>query len=471
MCFLGCHHHQCSYDSLDERKKMLVFLLCTGCSQLTSCKSQNLRSQNLQGVGGLILAILSVLLLVVYTCSDWLMDIRRRQKSAAREVAAKQAKERVSMLERWRKARGSAKLQASRLSRKVSRSISRKLDSSNTQQQMTEEDSENHSPAHLSDLSFSSPQLAHHSGVIVTETIQEHATAPTGTTKLEIHCRGGALSSSPFSSSSSTHNPIILLPQRASSLSKQHSSGERGDASDSYVPSPLQPTTISSGETSTPLTTNCPHHHHHHHPPPPPHQLLPIPRKGSHSQMFAYAYGQIEKERAFGLKGQSPSVKDLEPSLLPPKTTTAATSSEQQQYYDDDAMVVVEKKRFKISLSFIDLSLVLKGSGKKILSNVTGKLAPGCITAVMGPSGAGKTMFLNALAGKSASFSHTTGQVLINGHPGSIHCYKRIIGFVPQDDVVHGSLTVEENLWFSASYRSTSASLSLCFCLLHSLVL
>jgi ABC-type bacteriocin/lantibiotic exporter with double-glycine peptidase domain len=181
--------------------------------------------------------------------------------------------------------------------------------------------------------------------------------------------------------------------------------------------------------------------------------------------MFAYAYGQIEKERAFGLKGQSPSVQDLEPSLLPPKTTTAATSSEQQQYYDDDAMVVVEKKRFKISLSFIDLSLVLKGSGKKILSNVTGKLAPGCITAVMGPSGAGKTMFLNALAGKSASFSHTTGQVLINGHPGSIHCYKRIIGFVPQDDVVHGSLTVEENLWFSASYRSTSASLCVCLSL------
>jgi hypothetical protein len=55
MCFLGCHHHQCSYDRLDERKKMLVFLLCTGCSQLTSCKSQNLKSQNLQGVGGLIL--------------------------------------------------------------------------------------------------------------------------------------------------------------------------------------------------------------------------------------------------------------------------------------------------------------------------------------------------------------------------------------------------------------------------------
>jgi len=322
---------------------------------------------------------------------------------------------------------------------------------------------QNHSPARLSDLSFSSPQLAHHSGVIVTETIQEHATAPTGTTKLEIPCHGGVLSSSPFSSSSSTHNPIILLPQRASSLSKQHSSGERGDASDSYGPSPLQPTTISPspGETSTPLTTNCPHHHHHHHPP--PHQLLPIPRKGSHSQMFAYAYGQIEKERAFGLKGQSPSVKDLEPSLLPPKTT-AATSSE-QQYYDDDAMVVVEKKRFKISLSFIDLSLVLKGSGKKILSNVTGKLAPGCITAVMGPSGAGKTMFLNALAGKSASFSHTTGQVLINGHPGSIHCYKRIIGFVPQDDVVHGSLTVEENLWFSASYRFTSVLLSLCLSL------
>lgn len=160
---------------------------------------------------------------------------------------------------------------------------------------------------------------------------------------------------------------------------------------------------------------------------------LLIPTRESHSQMFAYAYGQLEKERAFGFKGESPSLKGL------------------QQIEQPDGMVV-EKKRFQIEVSFVELSLVLKGSGKKILSNVTGTFSPGRITAIMGPSGAGKTTFLNALAGKSTN-SHPTGQVIINGKPGSMHCYKRVIGFVPQDDIVHGSLTVEENLWFSASYR------------------
>ncbi|KAM0013427.1 putative ABC-type sulfate transporter [Helianthus debilis subsp. tardiflorus] len=70
----------------------------------------------------------------------------------------------------------------------------------------------------------------------------------------------------------------------------------------------------------------------------------------------------------------------------------------------------------------------------------------------MGPSGAGKTTFLSALAGKSHGCK-ITGSILINGKPDSIHSYKKIIGFVPQDDIVHGNLTVEENLWFSAKCR------------------
>ncbi|RZC19289.1 ABC transporter G family member 28 [Glycine soja] len=44
-----------------------------------------------------------------------------------------------------------------------------------------------------------------------------------------------------------------------------------------------------------------------------------------------------------------------------------------------------------------------------------------------------------------------TGSILINGKPESIHCYKKIIGYVPQDDIVHGNLIVEENLHFSWS--------------------
>ncbi|XP_064935039.1 ABC transporter G family member 28-like isoform X1 [Musa acuminata AAA Group] len=105
-----------------------------------------------------------------------------------------------------------------------------------------------------------------------------------------------------------------------------------------------------------------------------------------------------------------------------------------------------------IEITFKDLSLVLKRNKKQLLKSVTGKLVPGHVTAIMGPSGAGKTTFLTALAGKTSG-CQMTGLVLINGKVEPIRSYKKIIGFVPQDDIVHGNLTVEENLWFSANCR------------------
>ncbi|GLJ04797.1 hypothetical protein SUGI_0003600 [Cryptomeria japonica] len=148
----------------------------------------------------------------------------------------------------------------------------------------------------------------------------------------------------------------------------------------------------------------------------------------SRIHLFEYAYGEIEKE------------KMTQTNHL---TLMDAISK---------ATLGGIKSRPQIEVSFKDLSLTLKGNGKKILRNVTGKLMPGRIAAVMGPSGAGKTTFLNALAGK-ATGCVVTGSVLINGKPESIYSYKKIIGFVPQDDIVHGNLTVEENLWFSARCR------------------
>lgn len=150
----------------------------------------------------------------------------------------------------------------------------------------------------------------------------------------------------------------------------------------------------------------------------------------THSQIFKYAYAQIEKEKA-----QQEQNKNLTFSGIISMATNPET-----------------RKRPEIEIAFRDLSLTLKGKSKHILRCVTGTIMPGRITAVMGPSGAGKTTFLSALAGKTVGCT-MTGLILINGKKESIHSYKKIIGFVPQDDVVHGNLTVEENLSFSARCR------------------
>ncbi|XP_073009295.1 ABC transporter G family member 28-like [Typha latifolia] len=154
--------------------------------------------------------------------------------------------------------------------------------------------------------------------------------------------------------------------------------------------------------------------------------------KGKHrhtrTQIFMYAYGQIEMEKA---------LQQEEKNLTFSGVISSATEN---------------KARIRpiLEVAFKDLTLTL--GTKKLLRSITGKLMPGRIAAVMGPSGAGKTTFLNALSGK-ANGCKMTGLVLVNGKVEPIRSYKKIIGFVPQDDIVHGNLTVEENLWFSANCR------------------
>nr|QIT08317.1 putative ABC transporter G family member 24-like protein [Siraitia grosvenorii] len=150
----------------------------------------------------------------------------------------------------------------------------------------------------------------------------------------------------------------------------------------------------------------------------------------THSQMFKYAYVQLEKEKAQQQENHNLTFSGV---------IKMATNPE-------------NRRRPPIEVSFKDLNLTLKAKNKHLLRCVTGNIKPGRITAVMGPSGAGKTTFLSALAGKAIGCK-TTGSILINGKNDSILSYKRIMGFVPQDDIVHGNLTVEENLWFSANCR------------------
>ncbi|CAA0834044.1 ABC transporter G family member 28 [Striga hermonthica] len=148
------------------------------------------------------------------------------------------------------------------------------------------------------------------------------------------------------------------------------------------------------------------------------------------SQIFKYAYGQIEKEKA---------LQEQNKNLTFSGVISIATDLE-------------FTSRPPIEVFFQDLTLTLKGKNKHLLRCVTGKLVPGHVSAVMGPSGAGKTTFLSALTGK-ATGCIITGSILINGKDEPMQSYKRIIGYVPQDDIVHGNLTVEENLWFSARCR------------------
>lgn len=87
-----------------------------------------------------------------------------------------------------------------------------------------------------------------------------------------------------------------------------------------------------------------------------------------------------------------------------------------------------------------------------ILRNVSCEARPGEIMAIAGPSGAGKTTLLETLAGIITP-GRVSGQVLVNEQPMNARCFRRLSGYVTQEEVLFPLLTVEETLMYSARLR------------------
>jgi ABC-type multidrug transport system ATPase subunit len=87
-----------------------------------------------------------------------------------------------------------------------------------------------------------------------------------------------------------------------------------------------------------------------------------------------------------------------------------------------------------------------------LLDDVTLDIPPRAFVAIVGSSGAGKTILMNALDGMHRV---QKGTVLYNGLDFYQHLatFTNQIGIVPQDDIVHKNLTVEQALYFAAKMR------------------
>ncbi|KAJ6512945.1 pleiotropic drug resistance ABC transporter [Mycena sanguinolenta] len=97
---------------------------------------------------------------------------------------------------------------------------------------------------------------------------------------------------------------------------------------------------------------------------------------------------------------------------------------------------------------------VEKGT-RKLLDNVSGYVAPGTLTALMGESGAGKTTLLNVLAERTTS-GVVQGDRFVNGHPLPFD-FRSQTGYVQQMDTHVPTDTVREALLFSAKLRQPAS--------------
>ena len=96
--------------------------------------------------------------------------------------------------------------------------------------------------------------------------------------------------------------------------------------------------------------------------------------------------------------------------------------------------------------------IAISAGGKLLLEGVSLTLLPSELVGLMGPSGAGKTTLMTSLNGYQPP---SAGRILFNGQDlyASFDYFRLGIGYVPQDDILHGDLTVAEALYFTARLR------------------
>jgi ABC-type multidrug transport system fused ATPase/permease subunit len=111
-------------------------------------------------------------------------------------------------------------------------------------------------------------------------------------------------------------------------------------------------------------------------------------------------------------------------------------------------------------IEFKNVTFSYDGSSQKALDDISVHIPAGCVTALVGPSGGGKTTVARMIY---RHYDPTKGQVLLDGHSLSdydFYAFRRFIAIVPQEVEIFNS-SVRENISYakpSATFREIQAA-------------
>ncbi|KAB7501617.1 ABC transporter G family member 22 [Armadillidium nasatum] len=109
--------------------------------------------------------------------------------------------------------------------------------------------------------------------------------------------------------------------------------------------------------------------------------------------------------------------------------------------------------RTRINLKFSELTYDVPKDkeSKRILKGVSGRFLSGQISAILGPSGAGKTTLMNILAGHKKM--KISGEILVNGKPRCLKSFQKQSCYIMQDEHLLKYLTVQESMDAAAALK------------------
>ncbi|KAI0074336.1 pleiotropic drug resistance ABC transporter [Panus rudis PR-1116 ss-1] len=143
-----------------------------------------------------------------------------------------------------------------------------------------------------------------------------------------------------------------------------------------------------------------------------------------------------------------PTSSDPEKGRSRRTASNAQSKEESQKAVQDGALAMHDI----FSWQHLNYTIPLgDGATRKLLDDVSGFVAPGKLTALVGSSGAGKTTLLNVLAERVSS-GVVSGDRFVNGHPLP-QDFQSQTGYCQQMDTHLPTATVREALLFSAKLR------------------
>eukprot|EP01103_Thecamoeba_quadrilineata_P005447 TRINITY_DN15243_c0_g1_i1.p1 TRINITY_DN15243_c0_g1~~TRINITY_DN15243_c0_g1_i1.p1 ORF type:complete len:644 (+),score=100.96 TRINITY_DN15243_c0_g1_i1:141-2072(+) len=140
---------------------------------------------------------------------------------------------------------------------------------------------------------------------------------------------------------------------------------------------------------------------------------------------------------------------------------SSSTTRAEDDDVDDPLEPILPEGRVPVTLSWENVTYTIavksgpiwkkETKDKVLLNNVSGMVKPGQLLAIMGSTGAGKSTLLDVLVGYKNT-GQLNGDIKINGQPRNSH-FKRMAGYVTQDDCLMETQTVRETLQFCANIK------------------
>ena len=120
--------------------------------------------------------------------------------------------------------------------------------------------------------------------------------------------------------------------------------------------------------------------------------------------------------------------------------------------------VGARSRGFRIDVDGVSRRVAVRGRGHiTVLNDVSFAIGSGELIAIVGPSGAGKTMVLETVAGVAPAASGSVRFDGVDVH-ANMRKFRAVIGYVPQDDIIHADLSLRHTLRYAARLRLPSST-------------